>query len=148
MIHKVWSSIEEVHTLLFFKVFHQISRSHRAKNCRFWPKLGVYGLQLEFEFIDGYEMMHKAWSSIEEVPYCFSRSSIKLQGNTGQKIADFDPSCVFQDCSVSLNTQMRCCTKLEVARRAQNFLTQIGCFRTVTPVWIHHWLWNDGQSLT
>ena len=27
-------------------------------------------------------MQHKAWSSIEEVPYCFSRSSIKLQGRT------------------------------------------------------------------
>ena len=25
-------------------------------------------------------MMHKAWSSIEEVPYCFSRSSVKFQG--------------------------------------------------------------------
>ena len=26
-------------------------------------------------------------------------------------------------------------------------LTQIGRFRTVTPVWIHKWLWNDAQSL-
>ena len=26
-------------------------------------------------------------------------------------------------------------------------LTQIGRFRTVTPVWIHWWLWNDAQSL-
>ena len=26
-------------------------------------------------------------------------------------------------------------------------LTQIRCFRTVTPVWIHQWLWNDAQSL-
>ena len=24
-----------------------------------------------FEFTDGYEMIHKAWSSIEEVPYCY-----------------------------------------------------------------------------
>ena len=31
-------------------------------------------------------MMHKAWSSIEEVPYCFSRSSIKFQVHTGQKL--------------------------------------------------------------
>ena len=29
---------------------------------------------------------------IEEVPYCFSRSSVKFQGHTGQKkITDFDP---------------------------------------------------------
>ena len=26
-------------------------------------------------------------------------------------------------------------------------LTQIGRFRTVIPVWIHQWLWNDAQSL-
>ena len=31
----------------------------------------------QFEFTDGYEMMHKAWYSIEEVSYCFSRSPIK-----------------------------------------------------------------------
>ena len=30
--------------LLFFKVFHQISRSYGTKNLRFWPKLGVSGL--------------------------------------------------------------------------------------------------------
>ena len=30
--------------LLFFKVIHQISRSHGSKNRRFWPKLGVSGL--------------------------------------------------------------------------------------------------------
>ena len=33
-------------------------------------------------------MMHKAWCSIEEVPYCFPRSSIKFQGHKGQKIAN------------------------------------------------------------
>ena len=27
-------------------------------------------------------MLHKAWSSIEEVPYCFWRSSVKFQGHT------------------------------------------------------------------
>ena len=36
-------------------------------------------------------MMHKAWSSIEEVPYCFSRSSVKFQGHTGWKIDDLNP---------------------------------------------------------
>ena len=53
---------------------------------------------------------------LEEVPYCFSRSSIKFQGHTRQK-------------------------KLPI-------LTIIECFRTVTPVWIHQWIWNDAQSLT
>ena len=73
-------------TLLFFKVIRQISRSHGSKNRHIWPRLGVSGLQLQFEFTNGYEMMHKAWSSIEEVPYCFSRSSVKFQGDTALKI--------------------------------------------------------------
>ena len=57
--------------LLFFKVIRQISRSHSSKNRRIWPRLGVSGLQLQFEYTNGYEMMGKAWSSVKEVPYCF-----------------------------------------------------------------------------
>ena len=30
-------------------------------------------------------MMHKAWSSIEDVPYCFSMSYVKYQGHTAKK---------------------------------------------------------------
>ena len=70
--------------LLFFKVVCQISRSHGTNNRRFWPESSVSGLQLQFEFIDNFEMMHKAWSSMEEVPYCFSRSSFEFQGQAGQ----------------------------------------------------------------
>ena len=39
-------------------------------------------------------MIHKAWSSIEEVPYCFFWSSIKFQGHKGWKIDDLNPICV------------------------------------------------------
>ena len=39
----------------------------------------------EFEFTDGCEMMHMAWSAIEELPYCFSKSSMKSQFHTGKK---------------------------------------------------------------
>ena len=53
------------------------------KNHQFWPKLRVFGLLLQCEFTDGFEMMHKAWCSIEEVPYYFSRSSVKYQGHMG-----------------------------------------------------------------
>ena len=53
--------------LLFFKVIHRISMSHGSKNRRIWPRLGVSGLKLKFEFTNGYEMMQKAWRSIEEV---------------------------------------------------------------------------------
>ena len=42
-------------------------------------------------------MMHKAWSSIEEVPYCFSRSSVKFEGHTALKIVKFDPNWLFPD---------------------------------------------------
>ena len=92
--------------LLFFKVIRQILRSHGSKNRRFWPKLAVSGLCLQFGFTNGYEMMHKAWSSIEEVPYCFSRSYIKLQGHTALKIVDFDPNWAFPDCISSLKSLM------------------------------------------
>ena len=35
--------------------------------------------------------MHKAWRSTEEVPYWFSRSSIKFRGYMGKKIEDLNP---------------------------------------------------------
>ena len=34
------------------------------------------------------------------------------------------------------------------SQRSKQILTQIERFRTLTPVWIHLWLWNDAQSLT
>ena len=97
-------------------------------------------------------MMHRAWSSIEEVPYCFSRSYVKFQGHTALKIVEFDPNRAFPDCNSSLNSPMamKCCTKLETAKERcpivfqghpSNFkvtryktspiLTQIGRFRTI-----------------
>ena len=97
-------------------------------------------------------MMHKAWSSIKEVPYCFSRSSIKFQGHMALKIVEFYPNWPFPDSNSSLNTPMatKWCTKLEVALKRcpivfqghpSNFkvtrdktspiLTQIGRFRTI-----------------
>ena len=148
-------------------------------------------------------MMHKAWSSVEEVPYCFSRSSVKFQGQTALKIAEFDPDWAFPDCNSSLNSPMatKWCTKLEVAlkrcpivfswdeaaiwlvlsvclsvrhtfltmlpssyhheifrsyhqgpgvrsmQKVTEVTTQLNRFRTVTPVWIHIWWWNDTYSL-
>ena len=97
-------------------------------------------------------MMHKAWSSIEEVPYCFSRSTIKFQGHIALQIVEFDSNWAFPDCNSSLNSTMamKCCTKLETAKKRcpivfqghpSNFkvtrdktspiLTQIGRFRTI-----------------
>ena len=103
--------------LLFLKVIRQFSRSHGAKNRKVWPRLGVSGLYLQFEFTNGYEMLYKAWSSIEEVPYCFWRSSVKFQGHTALKIVIFDPDWAFPDCNSSLISPMgtKWYTKLEVA---------------------------------
>ena len=54
-----------------------------------------------------------------EVPYCFSRSSVKFQGHTALKIVEFDPDLAFPNCNSSLNSLMatKCCTKLEVAQK-------------------------------
>ena len=97
-------------------------------------------------------MMHKAWSRNEEVPYCFSRSSVKFQGHTALKIVEFDSKWAFPDCNSSLNSPMamKGCTKLETAKERcpivlqghpANFkvtrdktsliLTQIGRFRII-----------------
>ena len=97
-------------------------------------------------------MMHRAWSSNEEVPYCFSRSSVKFQGHMALKIVEFDSNWAFPDCISSLNwpMAMKCCTKLETAEERcpivlqghpANFkvtrdktsliLTQIGRFRII-----------------
>ena len=97
-------------------------------------------------------MMHRAWSSIEEVPYCFSRSYVKFQDHTALKIVDFDPNWAFADCNSSLESPMatKWCTELETAKKrcpivfqghpsnskvtrdkTSRILTQIGRFRTI-----------------
>ena len=113
-------------------------------------------------------MMHRAWRNIVEVPYYFSRSCVKFQGHTGQKIANFDLNWAFPGCNSISNSRMalKLCTNLNTTykmcpifvkviheisrshgRKKMPILTQIERFRTVTPVWIHRWMWNDAQSL-
>ena len=96
MMYKAWSSIEEV-PYCFSRSYVKLQGHTAKKNHWFWPKLGVSGQQLQFEFTDGYEMLHKTWNSKGEVPYCFPRSSIKFQGHTGQNITDFYPNWAFPD---------------------------------------------------
>ena len=97
-------------------------------------------------------MMHRPWSSIVEVPYCFLRSNVKFQGHTALKIVKFYRNWAFLDSNSSLNSLMvmKCCTKLETAKERcpivfqshpSNFkvtrdktsplLTRIGRFRTI-----------------
>ena len=151
MMHKAWSSIEEVLYCLS-RSYIKLQGHTAKKNNRCLPKLGVSGLLLQLEFTDGYEMMHRAWVSIVEVPYCFSRSYVKFQGHTALKIVEDDPNWAFPDSNSSLNSPMamKCCTKLETAKERcpivfhghpSNFnvtrdktspiLTQIGRFRTI-----------------
>ena len=46
--------------------------------------------------------MHIAWCCLEEVPYCFSRSSVKFQGHTALKIVKFDPNWPFPDSNIQI----------------------------------------------
>ena len=50
---KAWSNTEEV-------PYCQIARSQGSEDRQIWPKLGVSGLLLQFEFTDESEMIHKA----------------------------------------------------------------------------------------
>ena len=90
MMHKAWSNIEEVP--YYFLMLSMKFQGHTGqKIADFDPNWAFPECKL-FEFTDGYKMMHKAWSNIEEVPYYFLRLSMKFQGHTGQKIADLDPN--------------------------------------------------------
>ena len=106
----------------------------------------------QFELTYGDEMRHTAWCCLEEVPYCFSRSTVKFQGHFGRfrtVTPEFTyayemmhkawwclgevPYCFSMS---SIKFQGHMALKIVV-------LTQIGRLRTVTPVWIHQWLRND-----
>ena len=115
MMHRAWSRMRHI----IFKIICQISRSQGTKNHRFWHEVGISELQLQFEFTNVYEMMRKAWNRIEGVPYCFSKSSVKFQGHTGQKNTFLYPNWAFPGCKSSLNPPMvtKWYTKLEVAWR-------------------------------
>ena len=151
MMHKAWSSIEEVPYC--FSRSYVILQGHTAqKIIDVDPNWVFPDSWLQLEFTDGYEMVHRAWSSIVEVPYCFSRSYVKFQGHTTLKIIEFDPNWAFPDSNSSLNSPMamKCCTKLETAKERcpivfqghpSNFkvtrdktspiLTQIGSFQII-----------------
>ena len=92
-------------------------------------------------------MMHKAWSSTEKVPYCFSSSSVKFQGHTGQKIVWLFPDCKSSIGEVPYFFQGHPSNFKVTRDKKSTILTRIERFRTVTLVWIHWWLWNDARSL-
>ena len=76
MLQKSWSDTKEISycflfvclflLMLFFKIMRHILMLHGGKYCQVWLKLSDSGLQLQFEFTDGLEMMGKVRSDIEE----------------------------------------------------------------------------------
>ena len=89
MMHKAWSSIEELPYC--FSRSSVKFEGHITKKNQFWPELSVSGLYLQFEFTDGFEMMHKVWRSIEEVPYYFFEVIHQISRLHGQIIVIIIP---------------------------------------------------------
>ena len=100
--------------------------------------------------------------------YCYSRSDVKFQYHTAKKssiltqIGRFRtviPIWIHQwlrnDAQSFKQTRRGALLFLNVicqisrthGRMKSTILTRIQRFRTVTPVWIHRWLWNDARSL-
>ena len=88
-------------------------------------------------------MMHIAWCCLEEVPYCFSRSSVKFQGHTALKIVEFDPNWAFPDCN--LNSPMA--TKfLRIFFRIFQLCTWEIPVCAITSVNFHGSFWNVART--
>ena len=164
MMHRAYSNIEQVpyyfsrssvkfqrHTAQKMTILTRIEAFRTVTSVLIRPWLWNHGQSL---------------MSYRRVPYCFPRSSMKFQGHTGQKNADFAPNWAFPDFNSSLNSLMdlKWCTKLDVVRmrcsivfqghslncklirdKKSAILNQIERFRTVTAVWVHRWIWNDAQ---
>ena len=113
-------------------------------------------------------MMHKGWCWLREVPYCFSRSSVKFQGHMAKKSSILTQTGRFRTVTpVWIHQWLRNdaqCLKYhrrfallslkvicEISRSCRTekspILTRIERFGTVILVWIHQWLWNYSWSL-
>ena len=148
------SQISTQETLLASRVMISLPQKNRLFwCCRFW-------------LTEGYEMMHKAWGTIADIPFFSSTSSVKFQGHTGPKNADFDLNLALPERNTSLNSQMA----PKMMRKAWSRLWELSycfsmssfkfqsptgqrkspiflCFRFIIPVLIDWWLRNDAQSL-
>ena len=116
-MHIAWCCLEEM-PYCFARSSVKFQGHTALKIVEFDPNWAFLDCNSKFKITDGYEMMHTASSSIEEVLYCFSRSSVKFQGHTTLKIVEFYPNWAFPHCNSSLNSPMamKCCTKLETAK--------------------------------
>ena len=92
--------------LLFSRSSVKFQGHTALKIVEFDPDWAFPDCNSSFKFTNCSEIMQKAWSSIEEVPYCLSRSSVKFQGHTALKIVEFDPNWAFPDCNSSFTSPM------------------------------------------
>ena len=165
MMHKAWSSIEEV-PYCFSRSSDKFQGRTALKIVEFGPNLAFPDCNSQFEFTNGYRMMHKAWSSIEEMPYCFLGSSVKFLGHTTKKIVDFHtrierfrtvtPIWIHQWVQNEVQSLMYhrrgallFFKVIHAISRSHGTkkLADFEHFRTVTPVWIYRGVWDDAQSL-
>ena len=65
----------QISTQLCANLKWQLSRSHGPENMRFGSDLSVFGWQLGFEFMDGYELTHLASSTWTRFPFVFVHPS-------------------------------------------------------------------------
>ena len=112
MMHKAWCCLGEARYWFFFNVIRQISRSHAQKILDFDPNRA---------FPDCYSPLIHWWlwndaqslKQYKRVALLFSRSSVKFQGHTGQKITDFD--------SIEHNFKVTRAEKLTISIQFQRF---------------------------
>ena len=67
---------------IVLKVIRQISRSRGTKMADFDPNLAFPDCNSSLNWPIAMKWCKKLWSSLGEMPYCFSRSSTKFQGHT------------------------------------------------------------------
>ena len=78
MVHRAWYCLEEV-SYCFFKVIRQFQGHTAIKFFDFEPNWAFPDCNYSLNWPIGYEMMQKAWSSIEEVPYFFQGHPSKFK---------------------------------------------------------------------
>ena len=100
MMHKAWSSIEEAP--YWFWMSSIIFQGHAGQIIAdFDPNRAFLDCNSSLNTSMAFKWSTKLWSSMEDVSYCFSRSSFKFQGHAGHKITDFDPNWAFPGCNSS-----------------------------------------------
>ena len=97
-------------------------------------------------------MTQTAWSSIEEVPYCFKlRPSSSMNGIFCPSVTTFwlcsHHRIIMKFSRVITKDQGKVHANGQGQRSKVEVTTQHNRFRTVAPVWIHKWWWNDTYSL-